>query len=805
MPRDLGKAERKDLLGKLPGEDEEFVSGIVRFLEGAGQLAPPGNGAYGGNGNGRNRHDTEVPRRAGGNGSSKTESLRADPHDTVFDEPLTIEDMQNEPLLSPEPLLEPQALDQPAPDASLINELYSAREDDVPAHEKFDLDDETDTAPPRRRRGMPTLKPEPHELPPSQDTGVLEMDVARLDDDDRLSTQDLDSEDESEIAGGEDSRATEKLHPRSDRDPRWRPSGPTVRDTVNFYNQTQNLGSTRGPANPIKPHNPGKVPSISPSEISARHPMDLNPDDELTAEPVTARLPAIDDDEIGRDTDKYFGGKPPDADARKQADQPAPKSKADAAERPKSSPSDSTAGDLQLADIGPPPGRSLGSPSDTAGDFSSALRAERDPEHAPTRKAPRTRKPEPLPNPEQVRGDFKRAPAGKPSERIVPELRAADSAELDSSFLDKEPEDSANETPERTGRITEKVGKSRQEHIPGMKDASLPETAPLPPRPQINTSTSRVEEEAGVQRVTDALARRIREEREETLRLIQQAEEVASRLRSASEHSRRSLATLSGLPPAVPSGETTMREPAPQAAAPHLEAPPPAPAETSERPTARQSVRGEFDTSLLPSPTQPLKDEPRASDTLRTDPVPPPPPQAESRRTTRRRVPTQDIGELVGRIEQKLGGKTASLEDIIREASKRMESADEPEPVLPDVPMDDYASMDLDQLVAASSALRESVEAEWDEDQHSGITPEASDPRPTERLSGALEAIWEEVDSRSATGVIEERKVRIAQTGDEVGLGWTQEALWKTYVGIGGVVFGLGALFAYVVYSIFSY
>jgi hypothetical protein len=789
MPRDLGKAERKDLIGKLPGEEEEFVSGIVRFLEGAGQLAPPGNGARGGNG--RNRHDTEVPRRAGGNGSSKTESLRADPHDTVFDQPLTIEDMQNEPLLSAEPLLEPQAMDQPGPDASLINELYSQPEDDVPAHEKFDLDDETDTAPPRRRRGMPTLKPEPHELPPSQDTGVLEMDVAHLDDDERLSTQDLDSDDESENPGGEDSRATEKLQPRSDRDPRWRASGPTVRDTVNFYNQTQNLGSTRGPANPIKPHAPGKVPSISPSEVSARHPMDLNPDDELTVEPVTARLPALGDDEIGRDTDKYFASKPPDADPRKQGDDPAPKPMGGTSQ---SSPSDSTAGDLQLADIGPPPGRSLGSPSDTAGDFSSALRAERDPEHAPTRKAPKVRKPEPLPDPKQVRGDFKQAPAGRPSERIVPELHAAGSERLDPSFLENEPAHSPNKAPETTGRITEKVGKSRQDHVPGMKDASLPETAPLPPRPQINTPTSRVEEEAGVQRVTDALARRIREEREETLRLIQQAEEVASRLRNASEHSRRSLATLGGLPPAAPSGETTLREPAPQPAT-----------EKSERPTAQQSARDEFDTSLLPGPTQTLKDAPQASDTLRSEPPAPPAPQTESRRTTRRRVPTQDIGELVGQIEQKLGGKTASLEDIIREASKRMESGSEPEPVLPDAPMDDYASMDLDHLVAASSALRESVEAEWDEDQHSGITPEASEPRPTERLSGALEAIWEEVDSRSATGVIEERKVRIAQTGDKVGLGWTQEALWKTYVGIGGVVFGLGALFAYVVYSIFSY
>ncbi len=799
MPRDLGKAERKDLLGKLPGEDEEFVSGIVRFLEGAGQLAPPGNGTHSGNGNGRNRHDTEVPRRAGGNGTSKTESLRADPHDTVFDEPLTIEDMQSEPLLSPEPMLEPQAMDQPAPDASLIDELYSRNEDDVPAHEKFDLDDETDTAPPRRRRGMPTLKPEPHEIPPSQDTGVLEMDVANVADDDRLSSRDLDADDADDETGhlgaGEEDRATEKLHPRSDRDPRWRASGPAVRDTVNFYNQTQNLGGTRGPANPITPGASDKIPSISPSEVSARHPLDLNPDDELPVEPITARLPSIDDDEIGRDTDKYFGGKPPDSDMLKRVGElEAPKPPK---EKPKASPSDSTAGDLQLADIGPPPGRSLGSPSDTAADFSSALRAERDPDHAPTRKAPKLRKPEPLPDPEQVRGDFKQVPDDSPSERIVPELGVADSAELDMSFLDNAPEEPAEEEEDlkqKTGRITEKVGKTRHDHIPGMKDASLPETAPLPPRPKIDTPTSRVEEEEGVQRITDALARRIREEREETLRLIQQAEEVASRLRSASEHSRRNLETLSGLQPAAPSGETTMREPAPQ---------PAPPVEQSERPTARQPVRDEFDTNLLPSPTQPVK-APQASDTLRSDPVPPPP-HPESRRTTRRRVPTQDIGELVGQIEQKLGGKTASLEDIIREASRRMESGDEPEPVLPDTPMDDYASMDLDQLVAASSALRESVEAEWDEDQHTGITPQASEPRPTERLSGALEAIWEEVDSRSATGVIEERKVRIAQTGDEVGLGWTQEALWKTYVGIGGVVFGLGALFAYVVYSIFSY
>src|SRR5690606_18362520 len=125
----------------------------------------------------------------------------------------------------------------------------------------------------------------------------------------------------------------------------------------------------------------------------------------------------------------------------------------------------------------------------------------------------------------------------------------------------------------------------------------------------------------------------------------------------------------------------------------------------------RQAARDEFDTSLLPGP-----DKPTSADTLRSAPVPPPLP--ESRRTTRRRVPTSAIGEVVEEISQRMAQGPVSLGEIMREASRRSESvhAGAVTEKLPPEPEPDIAP-----LVAAASALRESIEEEWSQDRTEGL------------------------------------------------------------------------------------
>ncbi|MBK8207174.1 MAG: hypothetical protein IPK87_10380 [Planctomycetes bacterium] len=891
MPRDLGKAKRDDLTGHFPGESAEHVSGFATFLEGSGQLQRADAGSFE-DGNGDNgRHgstDTEVAPYPGGNGRRPVPAAQ----DTVFDEqpfaemtpepmePMDAGFMEPEPLLSPEPLApaaQPMSLDaEPADlqsmDLSPVQELDSVPDLTSPELDTIDSaeeEDETDYATAKQRKSLPTVRPRTDELPggkrpydPAQrDTGMLEMQAERLPEHDRLSVNDLRSDadsgnDSSEEETGlvvregrdtEDEKITSKVDPRIDLDPRNPQS--VVRDTVNFYNQTQSLNNTRGPQGSQRQ----PFPTISPNAVNSGRPLDLEPslEPDLAPEPMEpAALDAVDDiDEADRqDTDKFReedrrpprlpqptgseaatrivagrGNEPPQLDAVAPERQAAGKDTqkfyvADILSKsePAQAKSGDTSGELQPADSGPPPGKQLGT-SDTAADYSTRSRAER-------KRAERTdtgQRPEPLPEPERVHTDFKQRAEYASSERLVPELFTPDSAEPDASFfdseiaasldsddLDAEDEHTDREPlPQTKDRITERVLKkpasepaapviaaseeNRERNFypdePEISVADFDDLAaaePPPPRggttlrpslpehvsaqrpsdrrqPVAASASARKAPESG-RRITDALARRVREEREETMRLIQQAEEVAARLRTASEQSRTDLEAVSARRAAA-SADTAFEEPVPG---------------TDVHDT------DEFAT-IPPTPAV----APQTEST--TDPE-----STSTRRSARKRVPTRAIGDLVDRIEHKLGGTPASLEDIIREASQRLDGV-EPPAAQPAV------DADVDELVAASSALREAVEAEWEEDRLSGTHAAVPAAAVSGRLSGDLESIWEEVDSRGPTGEIEGHMAGIAAS-EEIGIGWTQEALWKTLVGISGVTFALGALFVYVLYTIFS-
>jgi hypothetical protein len=63
--------------------------------------------------------------------------------------------------------------------------------------------------------------------------------------------------------------------------------------------------------------------------------------------------------------------------------------------------------------------------------------------------------------------------------------------------------------------------------------------------------------------------------------------------------------------------------------------------------------------------------------------------------------------------------------------------------------------------------------------------------------------MWKELSARKTTVVSKTEPVRITREL-ETGLGWTQEALWRTLVGIALVTFFLGGMFVWIVYLIFS-
>lgn len=667
MPRDLGDAEAKDLTGHLPGEREDLVSGLARYLQKSGQLRVAdeerGNG----------RHDTEVPISA-----KAAESLRAEASGAFLEQTLDAEqeaEILIEPMLSPTPLEETGELSVADVQATLMPEL--AGREPEPA------DEETDTAPPRRQRGLPTMKPEAEDLLLSGDTGLLEMQTGALPD--RSDSEDIIDDDET----SEDDRATAKVLPA--RGNPYRLSVPIVRDTVNFYNQTQALTSRAPDDNPRR----DKLPTISVNEVSQPAHLGLEPVDEEFAEGDEGR---------GNETDRFD-------DAVRRAPTWAEKQKDTqkflVAEVADSSAGESTAAELEMAQRGRPATGAADAGFETVGDITAS-----DMEAA--RKAP-------LPKPSDVSADFELLPEETASQRMMPELTGSESAGFNSAFEDELPAVEAEQQPSQEDgpvRITERVTK--------------------PPAPQPQPADAEA-----VPRVTDALTRRIRQERDETLRLIQQAEEVAARLRAASE--RTYAAPEAAKPKTAPKHAAQLSTPKPAV---------PEPARAAVAPTASQA---------------------RSLRSRRVD----------SHRTTRRR-PVVPPDDLVERIESKLSSRAYSVDASVFAASSRVAA-----------PSGGYfATHDVDELVAASAVLRDSIEAEW-EDSGRDEPPDDPPPEPPRRLSDRLVEIRDVLDSRPPRYLVEERSVRTAPVVEVPAPDGNQERLWKTIVGILLLIVGLGAAFSY--------
>lgn len=669
MPRDLGDAEPEDLTGHLPGERDDLVSGLARYLRQSGQLRVAGDSEPPGNG----RHETEIPVRA-----SAAESLRAEASGAFAD--LTLDAEQDaeiliEPLLSPAPLEETGELSIEMVRAQLVPEMIGRE----PEFSEFS-DEETDTAPPSRKRGLPTMKPEANELF-SSDTGVLEMQAGAL-------PNASDSEGIADDDTNEDERVTAKIVPG--RGQPYRLSVPIVRDTVNFYNQTQAL---RGEEIPRR----DKLPTISLDEAAKSPLADLEPADDDFA-----------DDDRGNQTDRFDDAvrQPPGRSAEKQKDT----QKFYVSDVAESSAGESTAAELEMAQQGRPAAGAQEIGFETVGDITAS-----DMEAA--RKAP-------LPAPSEVSADFELVPEETASQRLVPELTSSESAGFNSAFQDELPsvELEAEQELQDDGpaRITERV------------------TKPPAPQPQ-----PKQEEAEAVPRITDALTRRIRQEREETLRLIQQAEEVAARLRAASERTQAA-------PQAKPAAQSAPRATAAQPPKPEPAVPPLAQPSTRAEPAARSH-------------------------------------RVDSRRTTRRRhvVPPNDIVE---RIESKLSSRAFALDASVFAGSNRFVQ-----------PSGGYfARHDVDELVAASAVLRESIEEDWEDESWCDVPDDPPpQPAPPRRLSDRLHEIRDVLDSRPSRYLVEERSVRVAPVLEVPSPVGNQERLWKTLVGILFLMFGLGAAFSY--------
>ncbi|MCL4730898.1 MAG: hypothetical protein KJ044_10745, partial [Planctomycetes bacterium] len=292
MPRELGQAKRADLTGHFVGEPSEQVSSLTRFLVAAAQLQPPPEDAGGGNGRPGTdtevaghqtaapprHHDTEVaPHPRGGNGQA-----RDTVHDTVFDSPLPTLDLSPEamtpepmePELAPEPMgvapveapplgartemLRPPPVAAPAqplaPAPLLASEPealdsipdFASPEHDAPAPEDEDAEPVTDKLPPR---SLVSVTPLPDLPPPvsSADTGMLTMEAETISPADQLTVEELRADEDTHLQAGMDpsEKITSKVEPKRDIDPRSQDPNAVVRDTVNFYNQTQSLHGQR--------------------------------------------------------------------------------------------------------------------------------------------------------------------------------------------------------------------------------------------------------------------------------------------------------------------------------------------------------------------------------------------------------------------------------------------------------------------------------------------------------------------------------------------------------------------------------
>lgn len=869
------------------------------------------------NGNGRSTEVPGMPGRNGGhtdsgrtpadgNGASTDTEIGRSPvpdngaSDTVFDtqgggffdddamfpEPaLNDQEMSLEPMqsLSPDTAeLEPVEFEPSADTLSPTNE--PATLESVPDLTSPELDasedDEDDTDILDRDGGMP---------PPesSGDTGLLVAEAFGTEPVDRLSDADLDGNDEwsglpveeadedritdkvnrtperidddvtsvfKEDGEVDEEKITNKVEPRRDVDPRSQDPNAVVRDTVNFYNQTQNFKEQK---------DKGGFPTISPTVVNSTQPLEINrerhdtmplqrepeeapelvenepdlmpsafadepmsldsmdqpepsPDDgaqslspadstlqeestdtlrpgpalepmSLDAEPIGLEAEGDIEDIDKRETDKFReeDRQPPSLplpEGTDKVDKEQAERERAAGEELEPIADEKVAGgkDTQrfyVADIlakKPQPEESKHTGDTTAElqpaeqglpDFASPssetvadLTGEPTVDDRPTRIRTRDDLNE-LPTPVEVNTDFKTRSLQDASDRIVPELESE--PENSDDTVDEEADAGALD------KITDKLGP------PPERDHTTRRRPVVPPKPEPVVANSK-----RVKRITDALSQRLRQEREETLRLIEEAEAVAVRLREASESSRADLLAISERRAAVQdgNGETHIPE---------------GPEEQALEVAEEQPENDEFATAVLPEATVSARSGTTVS-------VP-----ATQRNPNR--VPTRAIGELVDDLKRTAVGTPSTLSELLAQVSEHAEPVEEED--------------DLDLLVAASSRLRETVEAAYEDDRISGRMPAIEDdsdyepPRsepeqpkpeaPGSNLSSDLDRLWKVLDSRRTATVVlppadKARITRDDREDAEVMEGWTQEMLWPTMAGIAVVTFALGALFVWV-------
>ncbi|MCB9893302.1 MAG: hypothetical protein H6839_02510 [Planctomycetes bacterium] len=894
--------------------------------------------------------DTEVePRKADGNGHSDDHGT--DIFDTHFgDSPFGGDEMMPEPAFADDALqpLEPgngEALSlepvnfEPSADtlAPSNGEAEPEMLDSVPdltspehdlASEDSEDRDDTDLLDDPRRGRLQTVRPHTDELPPQRedpldltpasasDTGMLIAEAFSAPETGGWDEVDFDDDFEREKITDKISRAapsaghdedltsvhprrpevdgekiTNKVEPRRDIDPRAADPNAVVRDTVNFYNQTQSLHEQKKKG--------GGFPTISPSVVNSTQPLGIRPEQEasldapdlfseddadsdtlkpgpafdggdafklgpdeepsLTAmsepmsldtespslgspdgepgelsaesdldeadkretdkfkredrEPPDLPLPEgtdkVDKDAVARERVRHTGeptGLEPLADEKVAGGKDTQRFYVSEILAKKEHTGDTTA-ELMPAEDGPPP--MAGASSETSPDFpTDSSRA------VPTRRKAKRQDPlEELPEPSDVNTDFLEQVHVSHEDRIIPEIGT--DAEYDNAFdadendeadgddtVDEEALEPAGSRSEDDERITEKL--KQEANRDGAPDAAQAASAVsnwvYPPqaaagsgrreRPSTRTTPPRSQPAAAsrsdrVKRITDGLSRRLKQERAETLRLIEQAEAVAIKLREASETSRADLEAIS-------ERRTEIRRRVPEVADLH-ELPDDADEqEQVEETDSAATVFEERPEALQASPAE----------------------RRPARARPAERVPTRAIGQIVDELQATAERAPASLSELLEEVSRRQTVAASTR--TPDSNGDAEYDDDLDVLVAASARLRETVESEWEDDQISGRSPAVVDderepeiehsargPAAESTLSADLDRLWEVLDSRrhsvahSTVVLPAADKTRITPREDELLDGWTQELLWPTLAGIAVATFILGALFVW--------
>ncbi|KAA0217998.1 hypothetical protein EDM80_02240 [bacterium] len=952
MARDIGKARKADLSGHFAGEQHDALAPLVRFLIGARQLndveegKTPGSGDTSLNLAAASGTDTEAYPAAHvmnngheGNGHARPPAgelapapeaetdvfgdeilrqpeqeltpapLEAAPDDaptpgnetaidvapvsssdTVHDDTLRAEP---ESALAPEPEAAPLSLDATEPGFALAPE----------AEEVSAADTVFDTRLPEPEAAPPTVRPEaetriltPREVKREQELSpeTDKLETGKL----KLAPEDMGEpavEEETSVVKSADDpeKITTKVDPNSAA--AKAPQGGVMRDTVNFYNQTQALRDLLdGSPRPVPALPPGttttKIPvpgrpiaqadlvplendagqdelpvlgeSLEPADIEPPAPAPPVPQavqdehDEQTRAflrdeiaPVHSdtdeapELPAAEESEAAdrKDTDRFRL-----ADLR-PADLPVPEG-TDKIEKPPARAgepllvapeADAARRDTQkffvsdligvatfkpapkpvpLADDSDPDEAAVSSGSTTGSD--TALdRTSSETESEPRPAAP-------LPKAREVETDFV-VPRPDSGTRIVPELVSARAPAKPSE------------------KITEKV-----------KQEEAKDTDKLPPPVEPEESA-----ETPVRKITDALTRRMRQERDETRKLIDEAEGVLLKLRQTPTSTRQ--ARVEAAPAPARSERAAVPPPMPEAAeAPSAAAGLP-PLEEIASATIHDLRLAEelLEASKAISAAQ--STESKASAVLREVP-------AEPQGLTLRKALSQrdgngharpvaepdmarapsgepDGADVLTRIEQRLGGAARSLDEILnstsaalkrvtgeisreeleerrraREQSRRPSRKDvlrsslldeEFASGLGDEPLPDkdpYEGLSLDELVAAASSLRQAVH---ERDERASRRRTASgraivEEEPLSRRTSArlaASALAEELERVRTEAIRRSTRVQSARESaniprQDIGLELTQGPLWQTLVGIGGVTLFLTGLFIWVWY-----